>query len=197
VPSITLEYLLLFAGFVLPGAISMYVYSLKVPQKEAGLKERVLEAICFSLLNFIALLWLVQFLFLDNFIAQRRFLTWLIVVACFVILPAIWPLVVVRLLRWAEKERWIGLQARTAWDDFFFTLEKGCWLQVTLTNGAVVGGRFDRESFASAYPDPGHLYLEELWEIDAEGSFVKPLNGNPGILLRPSDYKFVKVFVKE
>jgi hypothetical protein len=54
-PEIKIEHLLMFAGFVLPGAISMYVYGLKVPQKEARLQDRLLEAICFSILNSVLL----------------------------------------------------------------------------------------------------------------------------------------------
>jgi len=56
VPELKPEQLMLIAGFVLPGAISMYIYGLKVPQKEFKLQERVAEAICFSLLNFM-LVW--------------------------------------------------------------------------------------------------------------------------------------------
>ncbi len=47
------EQLLLIAGFILPGAISMYIYGLKVPQKEYNLKDRAVEAICFSLVNYV------------------------------------------------------------------------------------------------------------------------------------------------
>ncbi len=56
-PELKIEQLLLIAGFVLPGAISMYVNGLKVPQKEFELKDRIAEAICFSLVNFL-IVWL-------------------------------------------------------------------------------------------------------------------------------------------
>jgi hypothetical protein len=52
-PELKIEQLVLIAGFILPGAISMYVYGLKVPQKEFELKDRIAEAICFSLVNFL------------------------------------------------------------------------------------------------------------------------------------------------
>jgi hypothetical protein len=193
VPELKLEYLLLFGGFVLPGAISMYVYALKVPQKESPLKERVLEAICFSSLNFLLLIWFIRFLFQGAFISTNPELTWIIVFFCFVVFPAFWPFVLIWLIRFAESKEWIGVRPRTAWD-YFFEADEGCWIQVVLNDDSVVGGRFDTNSYASAFPEPGHLYLEELWEVDLQGRFVQSIDGNPGILPRPTDYKLIKVF---
>ena len=34
----------------------------------------------------------------------------------------------------------------------------------------------------------------ESWEVDAQDRFVQSIDGSPGVLLRPTDYKFVKVF---
>jgi len=67
-------------------------------------------------------------------------------------------------------------------------------VQAVLQDGSVVGGVFGRDSFASSYPEPGHIYIQELWQIDAQGHFVSPMNGSPGILLRPDDYRYLKVF---
>ena len=87
------------------------------------------------------------------------------------------------------------MQARTAWDDFFSKLNSGCWVQVILNDDSRVGGQFDTNSFASAYPDPGHIYIEALWEVDAQGRFVQQVDGKPGMILRPEDYKYIQVYV--
>ena len=193
-PEIKIEYLLIFAGFVLPGAISIYFYRMKVPQRDLHLKDQVLEAICFSLLNFVLLIWLIQFLARPDFITKEPFFAWLIVLISFVLMPAVWPFLLAWFLRVAETKNWVGVRSRTAWDDFFGNLRRGCWVKATLSDGTVVGGKFDVNSFASAYPDPGHLYIEELWLIDSEGRFVSPVDGRPGIILRPADYKYVNVY---
>ncbi|MEE8213239.1 MAG: DUF6338 family protein, partial [Alphaproteobacteria bacterium] len=75
-PGLKIEYLLLFAGFVLPGAISMYVYGLKVPQESHLLRDKVLEAICFSLLNFAILFWPISLLFGDSFVLEKPLAAW-------------------------------------------------------------------------------------------------------------------------
>ena len=193
-PELKPDQLLLFAGFVLPGAISMYVYALKVPQREFQLKDRIVEAICFSLLNFVVV-WSPARWILGTAAASRSDLAgWLVMLVAFVLLPAIWPFALVALLRWAEGKGWINVRAKTAWDDFFEHQKSGCWLQVELNDGRVVGGRFGTESYASALPDPGHLLLEELWTVDENGGFVDPWPGNAGLLLRPTDYRMIRIY---
>ncbi|MCH7635335.1 MAG: hypothetical protein IIA36_11685 [Proteobacteria bacterium] len=195
-PKLELHYIILFVAFVLPGAISMYVYGLKIPQGDRQLKDLIVEAISFSTINFVLLFWLIQLLFQPNFIQENPFYSWILVISCFVILPVLWPFLLIRALRLATKWGWALEQARTAWDEFFSKASKGCWIIVELNDGSHVGGRFGEHSYASAYPDSGHIYIEELWEVNEDGTFGEKLPGTPapGILLRPTDYKLVKVF---
>ena len=106
----------------------------------------------------------------------------------------VWPFLFVRFLDFAEGKGWILVRAKTAWDMFFGNLKEGCWIQVELTDGRVIGGKFGRESYASAWPDPGHLYIQELWTVDVFGNFQYQVTGSPGTLLRPGDYRFVRVY---
>lgn len=193
-PELKIEYLLAFAFFVLPGAISLRFFDLLVAHKDRLLKERVLEAICFSLLNFAICFWPIQFLFRNGFVDANPLLAWLLALATLVVAPAVWPRVLVLMLRFAEDRRTILPRSRTAWDHYFASLRDGVWVQAVLQDGSVVGGVFGRDSFASSYPEPGHIYIQELWQIDAQGHFVSPMNGSPGILLRPDDYRYLKVF---
>ncbi len=172
----------------------MYVYGLKVPQKEFDLKDRIAEAICFSLVNFL-IVWLPVKQALVSGMAQAYpVVAWLVLILGFVVVPVFWPFVVVWLLQKGEKRGWIAVRARTAWDDFFGRQDTECWLQVELTDGRVIGGRFGRSSFASSWPEPGHLFMEEVWLVDENGYFVEPLPGSAGILLRPADYKLLRVY---
>ncbi len=193
-PEIKTEQLLLIAGFILPGAISMYVYGLKVPQKEFELKDRIAEAICFSLVNFL-IVWLPVKQALASGLGQAcPVVAWLVVIVGFVATPVVWPFALVWLLQKAEKRGWVALRAKTAGDDFFGRQRTECWLQVELPDGRIIGGRFGRSSFASSWPDPGHLFMEGVWRVDEDGYFVEPIPGNGGVLLRPTDYKLLRVY---
>ncbi|MCH9051476.1 MAG: hypothetical protein IIA72_10385 [Proteobacteria bacterium] len=176
-PDFELKHIILFIAFVLPGAISMYVYGLKVPQGDQQLKDKVIEAISFSKINFVFLFWFIQFLFRPDFIQQNPFYSWILVISCFVVVPVLWPFLLVWVLRAATRWEWVLEQARTAWDDFFSKASKGCWIIVELNDGSRIGGRFGENSYASAYPDSGHIYLEELWEVNEDGTFGKSCQG--------------------
>ncbi len=192
-PDLKIEYLILFAGFVLPGAISMYVYSLKVPQRDEKLKDKIAESICFSILNFIIMIIPIKLAFDLGFSNQYFIKSYILLILSFVVVPAIWPYALIRLLRCLENLGWIAPRAKTSWD-FVFEKEVGCWMQVVMKDGHRIGGRFDVDSYATAYPDTGHLYIEELWELDDEGTFHRPFPGRPGIILRPDDYEYVLIY---
>ena len=149
-----IEYFLALAFFVLPGAISMYFFGLLVAHKDRLLKDRILEAICFSLLNLAILVWPIHLLFQDGFVSDNPFWAWLLALAMLVVAPAIWPFATHRILRLAERKRLISPQSRTAWDDFFASHPSGVWVQVVLTDGSVVGGIFGRKSFGAPIPSP-------------------------------------------
>lgn len=193
-PEIKIEHLLMFAGFVLPGAISMYFYALIVPQKESRLQDRLLDAVCFSILNFVIMYWPISTAIDPVYQTKHPYDAYSLVIISFVIAPAVWPFLLVRFLRIAERQGVIAVRAKTAWDAFFEKQRQGFWIQVVLNDGTVLGGKFGKASYASAYPEPGHLHIEELWEIDQAGAFQNVKVGSPGVILRPSDYKFVKVY---
>jgi Family of unknown function (DUF6338) len=194
-PEIKIEHLLMFAGFVLPGAISMYFYGLITPQKEMRLQERLLEAVCFSILNFVVLYVPISIALDPAFQARDWLWSYLLIVLCILMAPVVWPFLLVRFLRLAEAQGLIAVRAKTACDDFFGTDRPGFWVQVVLNDGTLVGGKFGDKSYASSFPEPGHIYIEELWQVDAYGQFESVVDGKPGVLLRPSDYKYLRVFV--
>ena len=195
-PELSIEYLILFAVFVMPGAVSMYCYGLIFPMSSRDLKDKVLEAIVFSLLNFIMLFGVIRFLFDSAFIVANPVAAWVLAVLSLVIVPAIWPWLLRGCLRWLEQRKWIIVQAKTAWDDFFQSHSSGCWMIVDLADDKRVGGRFGSRSFASAWPEPGHLFIEELWDVNDDGQFVAAKPGAQGVLLRPTDYKRVTVLTE-
>lgn len=195
-PELDVEAIVLFTAFVLPGVVSMYVYGWKVQQAKRDLKDKIVEAVSFSLINFLVLLPIITVLDGAVWIAQNPLVAWIGILLCFLVAPSIWPFAVVSVVGFMKRRNWIQVESKTAWDEFFSKASSGCWIIAKLKDGALVGGRFGAQSFASAYPEPGHLYIEELWEVLPNGAFGGPELGSPGILLRPTDYEFVRVFVE-
>lgn len=95
------------------------------------------------------------------------------------IFPILWPILFVRLLLLTKYKN--NLFPRP-WD-FVFREESSYWVIVHLKDGNKIGGIYGKDSFASGYPHEEQIYLEELWELDKNGGFVKPLDKSKGMII--------------
>jgi vacuolar-type H+-ATPase subunit I/STV1 len=169
VPELNISALLLFAAFVVPGAVSLQVYRLKISTRDQGLRENLIEAIVFSVVNFALLYWLMVYAISQEILDRQPITSYLILMFTFFVAPAIWPFVLVAILKLMERFRLIQPRANTGWDHYFNNLRRGSYGIIHLHDGSYVGGKFGQASYASGYPDSGHLFLEELWEVGADG----------------------------
>lgn len=182
--------LLFLLAFILPGIISTKVYHLKCPGEGSTVKESIFEIFAFSAVNFTLMF---------PFIAQigktaDLWEAWGWVILCFFAAPILWPVLLVYLLNRCARYGLILSRSQTAWDYFFSRAKSGCWIIIHLKNGEKIGGRFSKNSYASAFPRNGHIYVEELWSVDDDLNFIVQLPGNQGIILRPEDYEHLRVF---
>jgi hypothetical protein len=176
-----------FALLALPGFISLQVWSLIVPTSERALKDTIPEAIAFGILNAVVAAPLL--------LAASPAKSWVVYasfVLTLVILPALWPFALKWGLRRLSTSDVILKQARNGWDEAFLRREP-LFVIVHLKDGRRIGGYYGYQSFAGVYPASGHLYLETLWSLDADGKFAAPIPDSRGIVLRPEDYHFVEL----
>ena len=81
--------LALFLIFFIPGFISLKVYDLLVPGERRDFSKSLFDAVAYSSLNFVALLWLI------GIVRSGSLPPWLWYAAMFVLLigmPAAWPI---------------------------------------------------------------------------------------------------------
>lgn len=177
----------IFVAFALPGFISLQIWTLIVPSSEKSFLDRLPEAIAFGVLN-AAVVGPVVLVSSPKELWQLYGL----LVAGFVVVPAIWPLLLRPLLRWLHRSNVILNPTHNGWDAAFLQREP-FFVIVHLTDGRRVGGYYGYRSYAGVYPASGHLYLESLWSLDAAGKFLSQIPGSRGIVLRPEDYHFVEL----
>jgi len=177
----------------LPGFVSLRVDRLLHPRRGNGAADDVLDIFGYSLLNAGLLSW-------AGLLAAQRLtaaepdyvvLGLLAVLIC-VVGPALWPILFRLCQKWAAKQGWIMSPHRTAWDDFF-SKKHPCWVVLHLSDGSLVGGYFGDQSVASVGAEAGHIYLEELWQLDAQGVFKNAVPESKGAIFRPSDYLWLEV----
>ena len=176
-----------FLLFALPGFISLQVWSLIVPSSERPLKDAIPEAIAFGILNAVVgapLLLLIS--------PTNMWVLYALLVLTLVALPALWPFPLKWLLDLLSTSDVILKQAHNGWDSAFLQREP-LFVIVHLKDGRRIGGYYGYQSFAGVYPASGHLYLETLWTLNAEGRFLAPVPDSRGIVLRPDDYHFVEL----
>ncbi|WP_426042210.1 DUF6338 family protein [Brevundimonas sp. TWP2-3-4b1] len=184
-----------FAAIValfLPGFVSLRVDRLIHPQRDGGTGQNMIEILGYSLLNAGLLSWAIlqASKTLSASPPDYGLLALYALLIC-LIGPIVWPVGFRLAQRWAARRGWIVGPYRTAWDDFF-SRRQPAWIVIHMTDGSLLGGYFGKDSTASMGSDAGHLYLEELWQLDQDGKFLKVVPESQGAIFRPTDYLWVE-----
>jgi len=107
--------------------------------------------------------------------------------------PLIWPIAFQLAKRFALRGGWLLGEQKTAFDAYFST-NQPCWIVVHLADGMRIGGYYGASSFASAHPHSGDFYLQELWELDEQGAFVRKVANSKGAIFQQKDYVWLEFY---
>lgn len=162
---------------VVPGFVSLRIWTLINPTARMKPSHYVLDIVVYSVLNFVALSWLIEI--------TRDSSAFLRVAAGIVVMvaaPAAWPLLLRSILHGRFLRGRIVHPIPLAWDHFF---RKGhhCFVLVHLKNGKILGGLYSGDSLASSYPEPQEIYLSEVWHVDGQGRFQSRVEATRGVLV--------------
>ncbi len=185
--------LALFLIFFLPGFISMKVYDLMVPGEPRDFTKSLLEATSYSILNFAAMFWLIAMIQTGDFYHQHFILYWLSFVVIMVVVPACWPFAFLRLSSWRPVGKHFVHPIQKPWD-YVFGKRAPFWIIVHLKDGQKIGGLFGLESFASSNPADEQIYLEEVWVLGEDDSFLVPVENSRGIIIMNDEIRAVEFF---
>jgi hypothetical protein len=84
----------------------------------------------------------------------------------------------------------------TAWD-YYFREDREVFVVFYLREEAgsgILGGYFGPKSRASPYPGVQQVYIEELWDLGEDGSFLSPREQSGGAIISHDDCAFVEFF---
>ena len=106
----------------------------------------------------------------------------------------VWPVILFKVLKSNVMKRF-GVTHPTPkpWD-YVFSRKEGYWVILHLKDGRRIGGRYDVKSFASSFPNDEQLYLEEVWELDPAGRFVRKIGRTRGIMVSWNDLYAIELF---
>jgi hypothetical protein len=178
--------LVLFLVFFIPGFVSLKVYDLFIPVEQRDFSKSVFEVVAYSALNFAALSWLIIWLISKDFSEGYRWWYYLVVVLVMLVFPTLWALIFVRFRKWKFLTKFILHPFKKPWD-YVFGKRESYWVIVHLKDGRMIGGMFGEQSFASSFPAEEQIYLEEVWVLDKNGKFKKPIERSAGIIVLSSE----------
>ncbi len=188
-----IDKLALFLIFFIPGFISVKIYDLLIPAEERDFSRSLFEVIGYSCLNFAALSWLIILIHLGNFQGKHQIWYFLLLFCIIFIVPVLWPFILLKLSSCKIIAKHIVHPIRKPWD-YIFGKKESFWTVVHLKDGRKIGGKFDTNSFASSCPAEEQIYLEEVWELNEKGEFIKPIERSKGIIILREEILSVEFF---
>jgi hypothetical protein len=85
----------------------------------------------------------------------------------------------------------------SAWE-YAIRLERSAYVRIHLKDQVVpIGGRFAQSSFASTTPNASDIFIEQVWQLDEKGDFVKPLLDNWGAWISHDMISHIEFFAEE
>jgi len=184
--------------FLIPGLNCTWIIERLAGRTPLSGPERLLRAISWSLLLYaLASPWLIH---LDHRVVRGNHLwTWEPIIGISMI-EFVAPLVLgvcvvsVRRAEWFTSR--LGRLTRidpsvNSWD-FAFSSARRFFVRAKLKTGERVGGLFGSRSYASAYPEPQDLFLEQAWRLTEEGLPDGPVVGSRGLLIRQEDIEVLE-----
>lgn len=170
-PVLTFDSLPWILTFVVPGFVAMKVYSLLNPVKRLDWSAAAVEVVSYGSIH-LAIWWpVIAEPVRDG--ANLFDSPWFAAAGAGILIfsPALLAVLASWLRRTEMVRRWLTHPLPSAWD-YCFEKQRSCWILFTLKNGTRFGGYFGRNSFASSYPEPPDIFVEDLWRVASKADFA-------------------------
>lgn len=188
-----LDKLLLFIAFVIPGFISIKVYTLLYPGDKKEASSVLIEAITYSCINYAFFLPLIMVLEKNPSFKVSTFLHYILYISVLLIAPILWTFLWKQIRESDKFQKFMPHPTLKPWD-FIFSQGKSYWVVITLKNGEKIGGKYSDGSFTSSYPADEQIYLKECWVINKYGGFERKKNDTDGVIVIGSEISYVEFF---
>ena len=173
--------------------VATTVYSYLIPSERKKLADYLVEVVTFGMFYLALFFWLVALLY-SAYLQSNIFLLVLLTLLTAFIVPAFLGWLASYLLQSPRLRRFAKLVVHpvpTSWD-YIFSRGEPYWIILHLKTGERVGGYYGGKSFASSYPEPQEIYIEELWRLDENGILKEEIINSAGGYVRVEDCKFIE-----
>lgn len=183
------SFLILF----MPGFISLKVYDSFVPHERRDFAKSTVEVVAYSTFNLVVLFPVLNKLNTDNFYSDHLYLSYLLLFIGFIAMPILWPYIYWKVVNLEIVSSRIVNPILKPWD-LKFGDGGPAWISDHLSDGRLIGGLYQQNSFVSSYPAEEQIYLEQVWKLDEDGKFIEPIAGSKGIIILKSEIIAVEFY---
>lgn len=169
--------------------------TLFVPGERRDFSKSFLEAMGYSALNFALLSWLIFLIHKKQLYESHEVWYFFLIFIIMFVAPVLWTFLLIRLRSWRRVAKYVVHPIQKPWD-YVFGKGESHWIIVHLKDGRRIGGKYHdrKKSFVSSAPADEQIYLEEVWKLDSEGSFIKPVERSAGVIVLRDEILAVEFF---
>lgn len=157
-PKLDLNNIHMLVLWIIPGFISIKVWSMIVATTRKKASEIVIECIIASFFNSI-IYTLIKFILREDVVIQK---IWFILGTF--ILPIFLPFILKKILDINWISNLIIDPVPKAWDKIFSSGER-FFVIIHMKDGQRVGGFYGENSYVSSYPEIQDIYIESVWKL--------------------------------
>jgi hypothetical protein len=183
--------LTLFIAFFVPGFVAQKVYGLIVADDERDSTTFIVSAIAYSSLYYALISPIVWALWYSGQLTNPYVVP--VLILFLPALPALLPIIWLRIrrLRWVQSRTLSPI--KRPWD-FVFGRRREYWVLVTLKDGEKIGGIYGRQSSSSSYPRQEQIYLEKVWILGEDNTFVHEAPQSKGVIILGDEIAYIELF---
>ena len=190
----TVDKLVLFLAFFVPGFISMQIYGMIVPCGDRDFTKQLPDAVAYSAIHWAFFIWPLLFFHGIWFMVTGYLVVLFVPIfeAPAVLLlrnwkyywPRLWTKYVFQNLLLPEAEPW----------DRLFAVNDERWIRIRMKDGSLVGGVLGVGSLTSTYPSAHEVYVSEEWTFTPDGKFHSKMPRTKGFIVGGDQIALVELF---
>jgi len=184
--------LALFIWFAVPGFISIKFYQLLFPAVQKSSSELVVDAICYSCINYALFSWTIFWVESHKLLSVHPWLYYLAYVFLLFVSPLLLVLVWKMLRSTARFQASLAHPTAKPWD-FVFGQRKSYWVHVHLIDGKRISGLYHEQSFSSSAPATEQIYLEQVWVVNDDGAFERMVGDSAGAIISSDRINYIEL----
>jgi len=190
---LSVDKLVLFLFFFVPGFISLKFYQLLIADEKVDFSKSLYEAIGFSCINFSIFFWIIYYINQPDFFESHPFYYYLITLLIIFITPLILTWFLSMMIKTKVFGRFFVSPEKVPWD-WHFSKREAFWVIVTLKDGRKIGGKYGINSTASTFPRSKEIYIEDIWKLDENCQFKHSIKRNKGVLITGDSILSIEFF---